>query len=120
METFFLIIKLLASLGFVIFLFLLTTRYGGDKLKSFQNGKYIRVIDKTALNKDVCLEVVKIGEEAFVLSVTNSKVEIIKEIKVEDIEKIELKQKSMQYSYNDAKNFIGKLNIKGRIKYEKK
>lgn len=95
-------------------------KYGGTRLRDYHSNKYIRIIDRTPLNKDASLDVVKIGEEAFVISVTKDRVEILKEVKKEDIEKIEKVQKSIDYKNKDIKALISKLMIKGRIKNEEK
>lgn len=119
-NSFSVILRLIASLGLIIGLLMMILKYGGSKLKEYQSNKYIKIIDKTSLNKDASLEVVKIGEEAFVISVTKDRVEILKEVKKEDIEKIEKVQKSIDYKNKDIKALISKLMIKGRIKNEEK
>lgn len=118
-----LIFRLIASLGLIIGLLMIILKYGGSRVKQYQSNKYIRVIDRTPLNKDASLEVVKIGEEAFVISVTKDRVEILKEVKNEElqkIEKIQKIQKPINYNNKDIKALINKLMVKGRIKNEEK
>lgn len=115
-----LIFRLIASLGLIIGLLMIILKYGGSRVKQYQSNKYIRVIDRTPLNKDASLEVVKIGEEAFVISVTKDRVEILKEVKNEELQKIEKIQKPINYNNKEIKALINKLMIKGRIKNEEK
>lgn len=115
-----LIFRLIASLGLIIGLLMIILKYGGSRVKQYQSNKYIRVIDRTPLNKDASLEVVKIGEEAFVISVTKDRVEILKEVKNEELQKIEKIQKPINYNNKDIKALINKLMVKGRIKNEEK
>lgn len=114
------IFRLVASLGLIIGLLMIILKYGGTRLREYHSNKYIRIIDRTPLNKDASLDVVKIGEEAFVISVTKDRVEILKEVKSEDLSRIEKAQKPINYSNKEIKALINKLMIKGRIKNEEK
>lgn len=119
MNLFLEIIKVILSLSFVIFLLLLVLKLGEGKLKTSQNKKYVKILDKTSLSKESSIVVTKMGEKAYVLSVTPNNISILKELSNEEllnIENIKLdKEKSNSENYDKLiKIFKDKLKIKGR------
>lgn len=113
------IIKVIFSLGFVIALLVLLLKLGENKLKIIQNKKYIKVLDKTQLSKDASIIVAKMGENAYILSVTSNNINILKELKEDEILNIENakleNEKSNKENYEKLINmFKDKLKIKGR------
>ncbi|WP_027633934.1 flagellar biosynthetic protein FliO [Clostridium hydrogeniformans] len=116
------ILKVLLSLSFIILLLFLTLRLGEGKFKSLQNNKFLKVLDKTSLSKEASLSVVKIGDEAYVLSVTQREVKIIKELSKEELKSLEeSKEKNLENLKNThlAKLIEEKLKIKGRTRNDK-
>ncbi|MPN32586.1 hypothetical protein SDC9_180066 [bioreactor metagenome] len=51
-----------------------------------KNGKYITMIERIPLNRTSSLCVIKVSESYFLMSCTDSKNEILKELSIEDIE----------------------------------
>lgn len=116
------ILKVLFSLGFIVLLLFLTLKLGEGRLKSLQNNKFLKVLDRTSLSKEASLSVVKIGEEAYVLSVTQREVKIIKELSKEELKKLEeSKEKNLEALKNVhlVKLIEDKLKIKGRANNDK-
>ena len=81
-------VKIVVFLPFIIFLIYLVGKYGGSKVHNFQSGKIIRIIERVPVSKENSLMIVLIGEKPYVISSTNGKMEILLELKNEDIEKI--------------------------------
>lgn len=89
MEFWSMLLKIIVFLPFVILLIYLSLKFGGSKLQQIQNGRYIRVLERVPLSKDSNLAVVKIGDSGYVISATVNKVEILKTISQEDLDKLE-------------------------------
>jgi flagellar protein FliO/FliZ len=83
------LIKIVIFLPFVLLLIYISARFGGSKLQSLQNGKYIKVLERVPLTKDSSLVVTKIGEKGYVLSSSSGKVEILTQISNEELLKVE-------------------------------
>jgi len=109
----FLTIKVIFSLIFILGLILLTLKYGGGKLQSFQNKKYLKVLERISLSKENSVLVVKMGEKAFVVSSSHSNVEILREVSEEELINLE---KSMESPQNEkVMELIKKWTKKGRV-----
>lgn len=113
------VIKVILSLSFVIFLLILVLRLGEGKLKTIQNKKYVKILDKTSLSKESSIVVAKMGENAYVLSVTRNNISILKELSNEELLNMENlkveKENSNRENYDKLiKIFRDKLKIKGR------
>lgn len=108
------VFKIIISLGFILCLIYISVKYGGGKLQSIQNGRYIKVVERTQVSKENSLLVVKIGQRAYVLSSTNSKIEIIYELnerEISDMEKIR-----EVYEYKDLKDLYNKMKLKNILR----
>ena len=114
-------IKIIGTLIVLILLMLLLL-----KLNEVNSRKTIRVIERTQLSKDVSLQIIKIGKKAYVMSVSPSKGEFIKELTEEELNEIEVLkkfeiEKNKEAFNNIIKPFeevINKLK-KRKNKYEK-
>ncbi|MGO5065070.1 flagellar biosynthetic protein FliO [Clostridium sp. LCP25S3_F8] len=126
------IFKAIFALALVLLLLYLSLKLGGEKLQKFQNGKYIKVLERVPLSKENFVCVVKIGEKAYIMTSTPHSIEKITELSEAETKKIEdLKIQSMP-QYNGLNKFLEnrelnkiydklKLNkLKKEDKYEKK
>lgn len=109
--------EIIIFVPFILLLFILSVKYGGNKLQKLQNGRYIKIMEKVGLSKENGLMVVKIGEKGYVLSSASGKVEILLQISDEDMEKIESSNKLPQY--DSLQSMVEKLKeYKQKIKKE--
>ncbi|NFD29403.1 flagellar biosynthetic protein FliO [Clostridium botulinum] len=105
------IFKTIFALALVLLLLYLSLKLGGEKLQKFQNGKYIKVLERVPLSKENFVCVVKIGEKAYIMTSTPHSIEKVTELSKDDTEKIEnLKIQSMP-QYNDLKKFLEKKEL---------
>ncbi|WP_368487892.1 flagellar biosynthetic protein FliO [Clostridium sp. BJN0013] len=104
------IFKIIISLGFILCLIYISVKYGGGKLQSIQNGRYVKIFERTQISKENSLLVVKIGDRAYVISSTNSKVEIIYELNEKEISDME-NMRSV-YEYKNLKDLYNKIGLK--------
>ena len=102
MELGLIFLKLVISLGVVLLLMFLTFKFANNGVKKVSNDKYIKVIDRTQIGKDISLLIVKIGEEGWIMSTSNGKTEKLKELTKEEILEIEKKKKQKE---DDLKEF---------------
>lgn len=112
------ILKLIILLPLIIFIIYITFRYGGIKFRNIQNGRYVRILDRIPLSKDNTLLIVKIGEKGYIMTSTHERIEILQEIKNEDllnIQKSEIKIKDV-----DLKGLIKKVRERLGNYYDKK
>ncbi|AYF54999.1 flagellar biosynthetic protein FliO [Clostridium botulinum] len=109
-ETIEMFIKVVIFLPFIIFIIYLFFKYGGAKLQEIQNGKYMKILDRMPLSKDNSLLVVKIGEKGYVISSTQGKIDILIELKEEELLKVEESNKIQEYK--SIKEAIKKLKFK--------
>lgn len=82
-------IKVALSLILILGLIYLFFVYGGGKLQTFQNKKYLKVLERVPVTKDNALLVVKMGQKGFVVASSQGKMEIISEVEHSDLEKLE-------------------------------
>ena len=113
-DYFILAVKVVFSLVFVLCLIYLSFKYGGGKLQSLQNTRYLKVLERVPLSKENNILVVKMGNQGFVLSSSQSKIEIIKEISEEDLLGIE--NAKMFTKNKTVSNVLKNWREKGRLK----
>lgn len=101
MEMFFMSIKVIGVLIFVIILMLLTLRLSENKLN---NKKNIKVLDKAQLSKDNSIYILKILNKGYVVSVSSSKTDILSELSEDEIEEIENNKKEELQKITDSFN----------------
>lgn len=106
------LLNIILVLPFILLLIYITLKYGGNKLQSIQNGRFIKVIERVPLTKDSSIMVVKIGDKAYVMSVSASKTEIITELEKEKVEEIENMKRLPQYANIYNFKFLNKVKFK--------
>ncbi|MCY6354013.1 flagellar biosynthetic protein FliO [Clostridium sp. ZS2-4] len=109
-ETLDMLIKIVLFLPFIIFLIYFFGKYGGAKLQSIQNGRYMKILDRMPLSRENSLLITKIGEKGYVISSTQNRVEILKELDEDELRKFE--ESKNNYEYESVKNIVTKLKIK--------
>ena len=92
-----LLLKITIFLPFILFILYLSLRYGGNKLQTLQNGRYMKVLDRIGLSKENSIIVVKIGEKAYAVSSSAKEINILFELPQEEIIKIENTRELPQY-----------------------
>ncbi|ENZ02257.1 hypothetical protein HMPREF1092_01492 [Clostridium thermobutyricum] len=102
MELGLMFLKLVISLGVVLLLMFLTFKFANNGVKKVSSDKYIKVIDRTQIGKDISLLIVKVGEEGWIMSTSNGNTEKLKELTKEEILEIEKKKKQKE---EDLKEF---------------
>lgn len=115
-QIIFMILKLAIFLPLVLFLIIVSFKYGGNKLQNVQNGKFISILEKVALSKENSLLVVKIGKKAYVISSASNKVEILMELSEEEI--MQLKKNKTADLNKDFNKFLSKIRDKFKDKRE--
>jgi len=81
--------KIVICLPIILLLIYLCAKLGGGKLQDIQNGKYIKVLERVSISKDNALLISKIGNKGYVMSSAQGKVEILMEMKDEELARIE-------------------------------
>lgn len=112
-EFFIMILKILVFLPTILGLIYLSLKYGGTKLQHIQNGRFIKVLERIPLSKENSLIVTKIGDKGYVVSSSQGKVEILLELKEEELEKLEASKivlGSQFAQYGSIKDLYEKLN----------
>lgn len=108
--------KIIICLPFVLILIYISVKFGGNKLQNIQNGKYIKILERTPISKENSLLVVKIGGKGYVLSSTVGNISIISELNEDEILSVEASKTIPQYA--DFKDFYRKLKLKKEDKDE--
>ncbi|MCR3757834.1 flagellar biosynthetic protein FliO [Clostridium felsineum] len=116
MEIFFMLIKIIIFLPIVILLIYLSLKYGGSKLQNIQNGRFLKIIEKTPISKENSIIVAQMGEKAYVLSSTQGKIEILKELTENEL--LMLKENKNIPEYKNLNELIVKIQNKLKNKKE--
>lgn len=122
MEFIIMSIKIIGTLIVFIVLMLLAIRLNEGKLKEINERKIVRVLERTQLSKDVSLQIIKISGKGYIMSVSSSKAELIKELSEEEIKEIEISKQIEIQKNNEAFNTMIKPfeKVLNRIKKRKK
>lgn len=88
-----LFLKVIIALGVTLLMIYILAKVGNKSIDSSNNGKQIKVLEKTQISKENSLLIVKIRDKGYVMSSNTGKVEILSEISKEDIDTIEEEQK---------------------------
>lgn len=102
------IINLIVFVPITIILIIVSIKISKVSLVNIGANKYVKVIEKTSLNKDTDVFVLKIGEDGCVIVASNSKLEKIKELSEEEIFNIEEKNKESKVKLSNLNNNLGK------------
>lgn len=124
LEFFYMIIKLVFALITVLGLLFIIAKTSSGKINAINDKKYIKVLERVQIAKDTYICIVKIGEGANVISVSNGNVVKIKELSPEEVYKIEKAKKDekddIERKYletlNISKSFANKIALKFKLK----
>lgn len=114
MDFIFLLFKLIFALAVVLGLMYLSFKLSNNKISQFNEGKYIKVLERNQISKDTAIVVVKIGKKGYVLSTSNNFTNKIDEISeeetflLEEEKRLEKEKVSKQYE-------IAITNLKSKI-----
>lgn len=111
-EIFVMLLKIIVVLPFIIFLIYISFKYGGTKLQNMQNGKFIKILERVALSKDNSIMIIKIGEKDYIVTSANNRIEILRELEVN--ETIGLEKSRVAPQYGSLSDIYSKLKRKGR------
>ncbi|MBD7915316.1 flagellar biosynthetic protein FliO [Clostridium sp. Sa3CUN1] len=106
MELAFLIIKLIFAFLVVFSLMYLVFKLSGDKFNKLNEGKYIKILERTQISKDSSIAVVKVGKKGYVLSTTSNKVEKLDDLTEEEINLLEEGKKEEKERLNQQYDLI--------------
>ncbi|MDK2585846.1 flagellar biosynthetic protein FliO [Romboutsia sedimentorum] len=101
------IINLIVFVPFIIVLIVVSIKFSKINLSNMTMNKYTQIIERTNLNKDTEVFVLKIGDEGCVLVSSPSKIEKIKELnkyeilEIENNKKENRKKKLSKFSKNE-------------------
>ena len=102
-DTFLLLVRVICALVFILGLIYLTFKFGGGKLQLLQNKRYLKILERVPVSKDNNLLVVKMGTKAFVVASSQNKIEILREVPEEELDKIQV---SIEAPKNDKLSSI--------------
>ena len=106
MDFLFMFIKLIFALVVVIFLMMLSLRLSNKSIDKINGKRYMKVVDKVQLGKDSFIAIVKIGDKGLIMSVSQNKTEVLEEITLEEVLKIE---KEKRESIEDMTKTVDKV-----------
>lgn len=86
-------VQLILALGVTLGLMFLTFKVMGKKVDSFNNGKYVRVIERVQVSKENTILVVKIGKKGYVMTSSTGNMGKLSELSEEEINLIEEEKK---------------------------
>lgn len=107
-------LKIIIFLPFILLLIYISIKYGGTKLQNIQNGKYIKILERTNVSKTNSLLVVKLGQKTYVMASTNGEIKIISELSEDEAVKLENDKVIPQYK--SLEDFYDKTGLKNFLK----
>jgi len=110
------IINLIVFVPFTIALIIITIRLSKSSINGIAKNKYIKVLERTNLNKDTELYVLKVGDEGCVIVSSPTKTDTIKELTSHQVEEIERKQEEVKINNRNNINLKLKDIKKFRLK----
>jgi flagellar protein FliO/FliZ len=114
MDLVFLIIKLVFGFLLTLCLILISLKLTGNKYNSIQKGRYIKVIEKIQLSKEISIVLLQIGSKGIVMSCSQNSTEKLEEIDEETLKNIlESKDKFQQDMMKKYSDIIGNIKVKG-------
>lgn len=126
MDYIFFIFKLIVFSGALLLILVALLKNGESKIKALSKGKYVKIIEKTQVDKNKNIFIFKFGEEGAVIFSSEKGMEKIKDLNKEEINAIEENKEKLnediRLKYNEGiagvKNNLGK--FLGRFKREKR
>ena len=112
------ILQLVFTLTFILGLIYLSLKYGGTKLQSIQNGRYIKIIERVPVTKDNYLLVVKMGEKGYVITSAAGKIDILKDLDEDEL--LKLQDTKLIKQFSSMTDLYKNLKIKRKISDEDK
>lgn len=110
-DTLQMFIEIVIFLPFIIFLIYLLGKFGGGKLQKMQNGRYMKILDRMPVSKENSILITKIGDKGYIISSTQSRIEILKELSEHELKEIE-KESNNAYENLNLREIMSKLKIK--------
>lgn len=114
MDFIFLLFKLIFALAVVLGLMYLSFKLSNNKISQFNEGKYIKVLERNQISKDTAIVVVKIGKKGYVLSTSNNSTNKIDELSEEETFLLE-EEKRMEKEKVSKQYEIAITNLKSKI-----
>lgn len=103
------LINLSVIIPFILVLIILSLKLSQRNLDKVEIEKYAYVIDRTNLTKDINLFVLKVGKEGYVVVVSPSSTEKIKDLSEEEVLSIlEKKKKTSNFYISNIRNKLNK------------
>ena len=119
MEFFILILKLILTLAIVFGLMILTLRYSKKGINKINAQKYVKIIDRVQIAKDIYVVILKIGDEGQVVLMSSANSEVLKKLTSEELKEIEDgKNEAYENMTNAFKNIKAKIKLKEDKKEE--
>lgn len=115
------LVNLAIFIPFVVIVIVVSIRFSKGNLEGIGIYKYTKIIERTSLNKDTDLFVLKIGDEGCVIISSPSKLEKIKDLDSEEIKNIEEKREQVKnIKLDKMKLNLNNLNLRNIKLKEKK
>ncbi|WP_066872312.1 hypothetical protein [Clostridium mediterraneense] len=126
MDYIFFIFKLIVFSGALLLVLVALLKNGESKIKVLSKGKYVKIIEKTQVDKNKSIYIFKFGEEGAVIFSSEKGMEKIKDLNKEEIKVIEENKEKLnddiRLKYNEGisiiKNSLGE--FLGKFKREKR
>ena len=113
MEFFILILKLILTLAIVFGLMILTLRYSKKGINKINAQKYVKIIYRVQIAKDIYVVILKIGDEGQVVLMSSANSEVLKKLTSEELKEIEDgKNEAYENMTNAFKNIKAKIKLK--------
>ena len=113
MEFFILILKLILTLAIVFGLMILTLRYSKKGINKINAQKYVKIIVRVQIAKDIYVVILKIGDEGQVVLMSSANSEVLKKLTSEELKEIEDgKNEAYENMTNAFKNIKAKIKLK--------
>lgn len=90
------LVNLVVFIPFVVVLIIVSIRFSKGNLEGIGIYKYTKIIERTNLNKDTDVFVLKIGDEGCVIISSPSQLEKIKDLTTEEMKVIEEKREAVK------------------------
>ncbi|MFI3210774.1 MAG: flagellar biosynthetic protein FliO [Peptostreptococcaceae bacterium] len=103
------ILNILIAVPVVMILIVLSMKLAKTNMTFIGNSNYTKVLDRTPINKDSEIVILKIGGEGLILASSPSKLEVIKNLDTKEVENIEYTiEEYNSIKKENAKNFYKK------------